>query len=68
MTLEVLSHKMMLTPIQAIALPATLDHAANVVGMNREQMIAQCEKNSALCEYLANVCRQVIQEVQHECE
>ncbi len=59
MSLETLARKMMLTPAQAVALPATIDCAASSLGMNRGQMIVQCFGNPAVCEYLASICRKV---------
>lgn len=59
MSLETLARKMMLTPSQAVALPATIDCAASAMGMNRPQMLMQCVGNPALCEYLASICRKV---------
>lgn len=59
MSLETLARKMMLTPSQAVALPATVDCAAKSLGMNRQQMILQCVSNNAVCEYLASICRKV---------
>lgn len=59
MTLESVARKMMLTPSQAVALPATIDCAASAMGMSRGQMISECFANPAVCEYLASICRKV---------
>ena len=60
MNLVVLARKMMLTPAQAVALPAAIDSAAGKVGFTREAMIAEAFSNPALCEYIASVIRSVM--------
>ncbi len=54
-----LANKMMLTPNQAVALPAVLDKASASVGMSREALIARCMDDSAVSNYLASVARSV---------
>ena len=59
LSLETLAFKMLLTPQQAIALPSVVDRSAKMLGISREQMLRNCVGNPSVCEYLANICRQV---------
>ena len=59
MTIEALARKMMLTAIQAVALPAVLDAAARSLGMTRDAMVSECFANARMAEYLALLCRRV---------
>lgn len=57
--LAILASKMMLTPDQAVALPAVVERAASDMGMTSRAMMDQCFRNAELREYLATVCRKV---------
>jgi len=57
MSIESLARLMLLSPAQAVALPVTLDRAAALVGLTRDQMVAQAARKPALLAYLADVCR-----------
>ena len=55
--LVVLAKKMMLTPSQAVALPAVITSAAKECRMSEHQIIVRCFDDGAVREYLASVCR-----------
>jgi hypothetical protein len=57
MKLETLARKMMLTPVQAIALPMVITTAAKSVSLTDHEMIGACVSQPRVCEYLASVCR-----------
>lgn len=59
-TLAVIASMMMLTPTQAVALPATVTNAAGKVNMTEDEFIAQMKRNGALRDYIASVCRKVM--------
>lgn len=59
MNLVVLAKKMMLTPSQAVALPAVVTSAARECKMSEHQIIFRCFDDGAVREYLASVCRKV---------
>ena len=58
--LVVLAHKMMLTPTQAIAIAGVVDKAADSVGWDRAKMVRTAMRNGELRDYLASVCRKVM--------
>jgi predicted lipoprotein len=58
-TMAILARKMMLTAAQAVALPATITHAAGKLGFSEDKMVQTCFDNPAVSEYLASICRQV---------
>lgn len=55
--LATLASTMMLDPVSAVALPTAITVAASKVGMSDDGMIAECERNGELREYLASICR-----------
>lgn len=55
-----LAAKMGLSPVAAIALPTTLDCAGQSLGLSRAQLVAHCETNAPLRDYLATVCREAM--------
>lgn len=57
--LATLARKMMLTPAQAVVLPAVIDRTAEVGGITTADMIERCFAQSELCHYLASICRKV---------
>jgi hypothetical protein len=58
-----LAQKMGLEPAYAVALPAVVENAVSKIGMNKEAFIRTCLVNTALQEYLAEVCKTVIDEI-----
>lgn len=48
-----------LDPLAAVALPAALDAFARKAGMSEAAMLAECEVNAPLRDYLAEICRGV---------
>ncbi len=56
-SLASLAAQMGLDPLAAVALPATIDCAAGKAGMAPRAMIAECEINAPLRDYLAGICR-----------
>lgn len=48
-----------LDPLAAVALPTTIEVAARKAGMATAAMLAECEGNAALRDYLARICREV---------
>lgn len=54
-----LAARMGLTPLAAVALPTVVEVAARKAGMTNEAMLAECDVNSALREYLAEICNDV---------
>ena len=50
---------MKIDPLAAVALSTTIEVAARKAGMTTEAMIAECERNAPLRDYLASICRSV---------
>lgn len=55
--LTILASKMMLTPIQTIALPATIEVGARKMSMTEDAFMAKVEQIPELREYVASICR-----------
>lgn len=58
-TLAMLARLAMLTPQQAVALPAVVERAATSMNMTEAAMIETLKSNPAALQYIASVCRQV---------
>ena len=54
-----LAIKMMLTPSQAVALPAAVQYTAETMGRSEDWAIGELMANGPAREYVAGVCRKV---------